>query len=59
MYQPLHLHPNRLKRSHNVFLFLPALIFIVALALIFFATPHSSTLGEKTENLDNPASPGQ
>lgn len=54
MYEPVHIHPNRLYRSHNIFLlFIPALIFVIALALILFSTPHSSTLGEKTENLDN------
>jgi hypothetical protein len=54
MYKLVHIHPNRLNRNHNIFLlFIPALIFVIALALIFFSTSHSSTLGEKTENLDN------
>lgn len=54
MFDPVHIHPNRLNRGHNIFLlFIPGLIFVIALALIFFSTPHSSTLGEKTENLDN------
>ena len=60
MSELVHLHPNRLNRSHNIFLlFIPALIFVIALALIFFSTPRSSTLGEKTENLDNLDNPGQ
>lgn len=60
MYEPVHIHPNKLNRSHNIFLlFIPALIFVIALALILFATPRSSTLGEKTENLDNSFDPGQ
>ena len=60
MYEPVHLHPNRLNRSHNIFLlFIPALIFVIALALILFVTPRSSTLGGKTENLDNSFNPGQ
>ena len=54
MYKLVHIHPNRLNRSHNIFLlFIPALIFVIALAIILFSTPRSSTLGEKTENLDN------
>ncbi|MBI2065981.1 hypothetical protein HYT60_00535 [Candidatus Woesebacteria bacterium] len=56
MYEPVHLHPNRLNRSHNIFLlFIPAMIFVLvmALAVAFLSTRHSSTLGENTERLDN------
>lgn len=41
MYDLLHLHPNRLNRSFNVFLlFLPAIIFAIVLALILSAKPR-------------------
>ena len=58
MYRPVHIHPNRLNRSHNIFLlFIPAIIFVLALTFLLTFKPKEeiattaepSILGDETE----------
>ena len=62
MSELVHLHPNRLNRSHNIFLlFIPAIIFVLALTFLLTFKPKEeiatteqpSILGDETEVPDS------